>query len=139
MACENDDNVVVTDGPSGTAIELTPSNTTVLRRSSLSINCTTDANPIAHVFQFYLDDVYIGNSSSGVFNVTVTADGAYTCVPVNTVGKEQNATVVITTVGKCSPRSHYILARLFKSQLTLPPDKKLTNGFISLLPNAVQC
>ena len=108
MLCENDDKVVVTDGPSGTNIELTPSNTTVLRDSSLSINCTTDANPMAHVFQFYLNDAYIGNSSSGVFTVTVTADGAYTCVPVNTVGKEENATVVISTVCKCNPRSHYI-------------------------------
>ena len=29
-------------------------------------------------------------------------------------------------------------ARLFKSRLTLTPDKKLTKEFISLLPNAVQ-
>ncbi|XP_068732589.1 neural cell adhesion molecule 2-like isoform X2 [Montipora capricornis] len=92
-------NITVHYGPSGTTIELTPSNTTVLRGSSLSINCTTDANPMAHVFEFYLDDVYIGNSSSGMYNVTVSADGAYTCVPVNTVGKEENATVVISTVG----------------------------------------
>ena len=91
---------IITDGPSGTTIELTPSNTTILRGSSLSLNCSTHANPMAHVFKFYLDDVYIGNSSSGVFNVTVTTDGAYTCVPVNTVGKEENTTVVISTVGK---------------------------------------
>ncbi|XP_068746696.1 peroxidasin homolog [Montipora capricornis] len=96
-------NITVHYGPSGTTIELTPSNTTVLLGSSLSINCTTDANPMAHVFQFYLDDVYIGNSSSGVYNVTVTADGAYTCVPVNTVGKEENATVVISTVDVPEP------------------------------------
>ena len=74
-----------------------------------------------------------------MYTVTVTAGGAYTCVPVNTVGKEENATVVISTVCKCNPRCHYILAQLFKSQLTLTPDKKLTNEFISLLSNAVQC
>ncbi|XP_068686462.1 hemicentin-1-like isoform X2 [Montipora foliosa] len=106
-------NITIHYGPSGTDIELTPSNTTVVRGSSLSINCTTDANPVAHVFQFYLDDVYIGNSSSGVFNVTVTADGAYTCVPVNTVGKEGNATVVISTVDapsvKVSPTSSVVV------------------------------
>ena len=114
MFCENDDIVVVvgvTDGPSGTTVELTPSNTTVLRGSALSINCSTDSNPIAHVFQFYLDDVYIGNSTTGVYNVTVTANGAYTCVPVNTVGKEENATVVISTVGKWNRHSHYICCK----------------------------
>ena len=115
MFCENDDIVVVvvgvTDGPSGTTVELTPSNTTVLRGSSLSINCSTDSNPMAHVFQFYLDDIYIGNSTSGVYNVTVTADGAYTCVPLNTVGKEQNATVVIRTVGKWNRHNHYICCK----------------------------
>ena len=115
MFCENDDVVVVvggvTDGPSGTTIELTPSNTTVLRGSSLSIKCSTDANPMAHVFQFYLDDIYIGNSTSGLYNVTVTADGGYTCVPFNTVGKEQNATVVIRTVGKWNRHSHYICCK----------------------------
>ncbi|XP_068685500.1 hemicentin-1-like [Montipora foliosa] len=106
-------NITVHYGPSGTTVELTPSNTTVLRGSALSLNCTTDANPMAHVFQFYLDDVYIGNSSSGVYNVTVTADGAYTCVPVNTVGKEENATVVISTVDapsvKVSPTSSVVV------------------------------
>ena len=110
VLCENETVVlVVKDGPSGTSMELSPSNRTVLRGSSLSINCSTDANPMAHVFQFYLDDIYIGNSSSGVYNVTVTADGAYTCVPVNTVGKEQNATVVISTVGMWNPHSLYII------------------------------
>ena len=84
---------------------LTPSNTTVLRGSTVSLYCTTDANPNAHVYQFYFNDTLIGNSSSGVFNVTVNADGVYSCVPINTVGTGQNATVSITAVGKSSDSS----------------------------------
>lgn len=90
------------DRPTGTSITLTPSNTTVLRGSTVSLNCTTDANPDAHVYQLYFNDTLIGNSSSGVFNVTVDADGVYSCVPINTVGTGHNATVSITAVGKSS-------------------------------------
>ena len=68
----------------------------------MSLNCTTDANPDAHVYQLYFNDTLIGNSSSGVFNVTVDADGVYSCVPINTVGTGHNATVSITAVGKSS-------------------------------------
>ena len=79
---------------------LNPSNTTVLQGSTVSLNCSTDANPDAHLYQFYFNDAYIGNSSSGVFNVNVDADGVYTCVPINTVGTSHNASVSFTTVGK---------------------------------------
>ena len=78
-----------------------PQNTTVLRGATVSIKCTTDANPDAHIYHFYLNDNLIGNSSSGVFNTTVMADGVYTCVPINTDGTGDNATVSITAVGKC--------------------------------------
>ena len=66
----------------------------------MSLNCSTDANPDVHVYQFYFNDAYIGNNSSGMFNVTVDADGVYSCVPVNTVGTSHNASVSFTTVGK---------------------------------------
>ena len=79
---------------------MTPSNTTLLRGSGVSLNCSTDANPAAHLYYFYFIDTLIGNSSSGVFNVTVKADGVYTCVPINTVGTGNNATVSVTAVGK---------------------------------------
>ena len=82
-----------------------PQNTTVLRDAGVSIKCTTDANPDAHIYHFYLNDNFIGNSSSGVFNTTVMADGVYSCVPINTVGTGDNATVNITTLGKCKHTS----------------------------------
>ena len=66
----------------------------------MSLNCSTDGNPDAHVYQFYSKNDYIGNSSSGVFNVTVDKDGVYTCVPINEVGLGDNATVNITVVGE---------------------------------------
>ena len=88
------------DLPNGTVLTTTPTNTTVLRGSTVSLNCSTNANPAAYVYRFYFNDAIIGNSSSGVFNITVDADGVYTCVPINEVGTGQNATVSITMVGK---------------------------------------
>ena len=79
---------------------MTPSNTTVLRGSTVSLNCSTDANPAAHVYQFYFNDSFISNSSSGLLNITVDTDGVYTCVPINKVGTGHNANISITMVGK---------------------------------------
>ena len=82
---------------------LSPSNTTVLRGSTVTLICSTDANPDPHEFQFYFNDSYLGNSFSGLFNVSVDADAVYSCVPINTVGTGHNATVtVITAVRVCS-------------------------------------
>ena len=79
---------------------MTPSNTTVLRGSTVTLNCSTDANPAAYVYQFYFNDSFISNSSSGLLNITVDTDGVYTCVPINKVGTGLNANVSITMVGK---------------------------------------
>ena len=89
---------------------MTPSNTTLLRDSDVSLNCSTDANPAAHLYRFSFSDALISNSSSGVLNVTVKTDGVYTCVPINTVGTGHNATVSVTAVGKSIPCISYSLA-----------------------------
>ena len=91
---------LLVDAPSSTNLITVPNNTTLLRDSNISLDCSTDANPDAHVYHFYLNDSLIGNSNSGVFNTTVMTDGVYTCVPVNTVGTGENATVSITVVGE---------------------------------------
>ena len=52
------------------------------------------------MYQLYIDDTIIGNSSDGLFNITVNADGAYTCVPMNKVDTGSNVTVNFTVVGK---------------------------------------
>ena len=87
------------DAPDGATLITVPSNTTLLRDSIMSLNCKTNASPEAE-YHFYFNGKSIGNSTSGVFNVTVEGDGVYTCVPVNTVGTGDNATVSITVVGK---------------------------------------
>ena len=87
------------DLPSALALSTTPANTTVLRGATLELNCTTDANPDAHLYHFHFNGNLIGSSSTGVFNTSVEKDGEYACVPVNTVGTGDNATVNITVVG----------------------------------------
>lgn len=65
----------------------------------MSLDCEANASPEAE-YHFYFNGKFIGNSTSGVFNVTVEADGVYSCVPINAVGTGDNGTVSITVVGK---------------------------------------
>ena len=65
----------------------------------MSLNCETNASPEAE-YHFYFNGKPVGNSTSGVFNVKVEADGVYTCVPINTLGTGDNASVDVTAVGK---------------------------------------
>ena len=90
----------IVDRPSTSALTTVPNNTTVLRGNTLSLICSTEANPDAHVYQFYFYDTIIGDSSSGVLNVTVEEDGVYTCVPFNIIGTGDNASVSVTAVGR---------------------------------------
>ena len=53
----------------------------MLRDRTVSLNCSTDANPDARTYHWYLNGNLTGNSNSGVFNITVKEDGEYTCVP----------------------------------------------------------
>ncbi len=87
------------DAPGRTSLTTVPSNRTLPRGSIVSLNCGTDASPKAEYY-FLNYGTSVGNSSSGVLNVTVEEDGVYTCVPINTVGKGDNATVSITAVGE---------------------------------------
>ena len=81
------------------AIESNPKNTTVLINSSLILLCITNANPPA-LYHLYFNESYVGNSSSGEFDITVNGDGVYTCVPTNTIGTGSNDTLNIITVGE---------------------------------------
>ena len=88
------------DLPSAPILTTIPRNTTVLRGKILSIICRADANPAAHEYQYYVNDILIGNSSNGLLNITVDVDGSYTCLPINSLGSGQNTTVNVTVVGK---------------------------------------
>ena len=72
----------------------------MLRGKILSIICRADANPAAHEYQYYVNDILTGNSNDGVLNVTVDVDGSYTCLPINTLGPGHITTVNVTVVGK---------------------------------------
>ena len=82
-------------------ITTVPTNSTVLCDSAMSLSCNADANPSVHTYHFYFNGNLIGNSSSGVINISVKEDGEYTCVPVNSLGAGSNASVSITSVGEC--------------------------------------
>ena len=88
------------DLPSAPILTTIPRNTTVLRGKILSIICRADANPAAHEYQYYVNDILTGNSSNGVLNVTVDVDGIYTCLAINTLGPGHITTVNVTVVGK---------------------------------------
>lgn len=91
---------LLVDAPSSTNLITVPNNTILLRGSIISLDCSADANPNAHIYQFYLNDYLIGNSSSGVFNTTLIEDGQYSCVPINTVSTGEKDTISITVVGE---------------------------------------
>ena len=93
------------DQPTDTTLTTAPASTTVLHGSPMSLYCVIDANPAAHVYQFYFNDSFTSNSSSGLLNITVNTDGVYTRVPINKVGTGHYATVRITMVGKFSGTS----------------------------------
>ena len=82
------------DLPSAPILTTIPSNATV------PIICRADANPAAHEYQYYVNDILTGNSSDGVLNITVNVDGSYTCLPINSLGSGHNTTVNVTVVGK---------------------------------------
>ena len=88
------------DLPSAPILTTIPRNTTVLRGKILSIICRADANPAAHEYQYYVNDILTSNSSNGVLNVTVDVDGSYTCLPINTLDPGHITTVNVTVVGK---------------------------------------
>ena len=64
------------------------------------LSCRTDANPAAHIYNFYINGTFIGVNNLGRYPVRVQADGEYTCVPFNTVGIGDNATFAVIAVGK---------------------------------------
>ena len=102
-------------------ITILPTNTTELRDRTVSLNCSTDANPDAHTYHWYFNGNLTGNSSSGVFNITVKEDGEYTCVPENKVGTGSNASVGITAVGEFHIRFSPILCSQYKDSSSPPP------------------
>ena len=87
------------DAPTGTKLISVPRNATVLRKSLLSLICQTDGSPEIE-FCLYFNGRLIKTSESGIFHVSVTSDGSYTCVPINRGGVGKNASVSVAAIGK---------------------------------------
>ena len=65
------------DLPPAPILTTIPSNATVIRGKILSIICRADANPAAHEYQYYVNDILIGNSSDGVLNIRELKQGSF--------------------------------------------------------------
>ena len=102
----------------------------------MTLNCETNASPEAE-YHFYFNGESVGKSTTGVLSVTVEKDGAYTCVPINTVGTGDNATVTVTVVGKLISRkynkkSSFHLELFFCKKISLSRrDGYVMDGWIS--------
>ena len=71
------------------------------RGDVISINCSADAFPSEISYQLFENDSAILDAS-GRWRRTLTTAGmfTYTCVPNNTLGTGENATVTVTVNGK---------------------------------------
>ena len=85
------------DAPTGAKLISVPSNTTVLRKSLLSLTCQTDGSPEVE-FHLYFNGRLI--KTSGIFHVSAMSDGSYACVLITKVGAGENASVSFAAVGK---------------------------------------
>jgi hypothetical protein len=90
---------VISDKPYLTNLTSTVSNACV--NDSVSLQCTTNGNPPAQEYRFYLNDQLVHTSISGDYqlNVPQAGNNTYKCEPKNTVGSGQNASVTISTKG----------------------------------------
>ena len=71
------------------------------RGDVISINCSAEAVPSKISYQLFENDIAILDAS-GRWSRTLTTAGmfTYTCVPNNTLGTGENATVTVTVNGK---------------------------------------
>ena len=94
------------DPPEGTALSV--ANTTALKGSVVTFNCTTDAFPSPHEYKLYHEGNLLETNSSAVFKIPITQGGMYSCTPNNTVGIGDSATVTLTLVGECVHNTSYM-------------------------------
>ena len=71
------------------------------RGDVISINCSAEAFPSEISYQLFENDIAILDAS-GIWSKTLDTAGMFTykCVPNNTLGTGENATVTITVNGK---------------------------------------
>ena len=90
-----------TDKPRNTTLLSSAVVDSVTANDSVTLNCSTDANPPAHVFSLYHEgSVITQNASFTIERVTWSDQGEYTCVPSNILGEGENASIALTVFGK---------------------------------------
>ena len=76
----------------------------------LTLNCTTDAVPPAHLFKFTLNGNTLKNTSGvlKVNQVNTSHQGLYECTPYNILGAGEKAILNITVLGKKTSPSNNV-------------------------------
>ena len=69
--------------------------------SEITFNCTSHARPDVQEYSFYKEQETLGSSETGVFLFVIEEPGSYSCVPVNSVGKGEEAAISIGVDGRC--------------------------------------
>ena len=66
---------------------------------SIELTCTTHAHPAADGFKFYRDEDLLGSNSTGLYNLKLERSAVYSCVPFNSIGDGERATLQINVMG----------------------------------------
>ena len=86
-------------------VEVVPENIMLMINESnicqgdfISISCAADGKPAVHTYQLFENNMLVSESSSGMWNKTMSAGGVFTyrCVANNTLGtSDKNVTATV--------------------------------------------
>ncbi|XP_048588096.1 hemicentin-1 isoform X8 [Nematostella vectensis] len=112
--------------------QLATTKTSACVNDSITLNCTSEAQPAVHEYLFYRNGVHHQTSASGVLhlNPPLAGDHVYTCVPNNTVGTGVNKTVQIAV--KAAPSITFITANMTVTEGSLVNLQCNTSGSLPL-------
>ncbi|XP_074608784.1 hemicentin-1-like [Acropora palmata] len=65
---------------------------------SIELTCTTHAHPGADEFKFYRDEDLLGSNSVGFYNLTLERSAVYSCLPFNSIGDGERASLQINVM-----------------------------------------
>ena len=87
-------------GPDNVLLETSAVNDKACRGDVISINCSADAVPSVTAYQLFENDSLILDTS-GMWSKTFTTEGkfVYKCVPNNSLGTGESASVTVTVNG----------------------------------------
>ena len=82
-------------------VQLVTRERTVCQGDIITFNCTANSNPAIHTYQLYMNGTMVNESSTGVWNRRVTAEGVvvYKCMVNNTIGTAMSMDVSVTVNG----------------------------------------